>query len=313
MLDLVVKGGSLIDGTGAPAQRADIGIRAGRVVAIGDVDEEAEQTIDADGRVVAPGFVDIHTHYDAQVLWDPATTPSPLHGITTVVGGNCGFTIAPIEPQDAPYLTRMLARVEGMPIEALEAGVSYDWRTFGEYLDRIEGKLAVNAGFLVGHSAIRCTVMHDDAVGNEATPAQVDTMRRVLGESLAAGGLGFSSSTSITHNDGEGNPVPSRAASRDEIVALAGVCRDHPGTTLEFIPSIPPFTDEHTALMTDMSLAANRPLNWNILVPNAARAEHAWKTLECCSYAAEHGARVIGLTIPEPMYVHISFRSGFVL
>ena len=182
------------------------------MVAIGDVDEDATTTIDADGRVVAPGFVDIHTHYDAQVLWDPATTPSPLHGVTTVVGGNCGFTIAPVEPSETEYLTRMLARVEGMPLESLIAGVPFDWRTFGEYLDKIDGGIAVNAGFLVGHSAIRRVVMGDAAIGNEATDDQLDAMRQLLADSLAAGGLGFSSSQATTHNDGNGDPVPSRFA-----------------------------------------------------------------------------------------------------
>ena len=173
MLDLVVRGGEVIDGTGAERTRADVGVRAGRVVAIGDVEEDATTTIDADGQVVAPGFVDIHTHYDAQVLWDPAATPSPLHGVTTVVGGNCGFTIAPIEEREVDYLTRMLARVEGMPLESLLEAVKYDWRSFGEYLDRLERKVAVNAGFLVGHSAIRRVVMGDAAIGNEATDDQL--------------------------------------------------------------------------------------------------------------------------------------------
>ena len=312
MLDLLIRGADVVDGTGAPRRRADVGVRAGRVVTIGDVDEPATRVVDADGLVLCPGFVDIHTHYDAQALWDPACTPSPFHGVTTIIGGNCGFTIAPIEDSETDYITRMLARVEGMPLESLQEAVKYDWRTFGEYLDRLEGALAVNAGFLVGHSALRRVVMGADAVGNESTPEQLDAMRQLLAESLAAGGLGFSSSQATTHNDADGNPVPSRSATRDELVALCRVVRDHPGTTLEFIPSVGGFSDHDLALMTDMSLAANRPLNWNVLVPNSARAEAAWSMLESGTYAAERGARVVGLTVPDAVRSHLCFLSGFV-
>src|SRR6266540_52639 len=257
-----------------------------------------ERTIDADGHVVAPGFVDIHTHYDAQVLWDPATTPSPLHGVTTVVGGNCGFTIAPVEPSETDYLTRMLARVEGMPLESLIAGVPYDWRTFGEYLDR--------------HSAIRRVVMGDAAVGNEADDEQIAAMRRVLAESIAAGGLGFSSSQATTHNDGDGDPVPSRFATPEELVALCEVTGQHAGTTLEFIPAVGGFEEKHLRLMADMSRAANRPLNWNVLVPNAARADMVWEMLGASDYAAERGGRVLALTVPDVMRTHLTFKAGFV-
>jgi N-acyl-D-aspartate/D-glutamate deacylase len=309
MLDLKIAGGSIVDGTGTERRRADVGIRDGSVVAIGDVDEPAGRTIDASGLIVAPGFVDIHTHYDAQAFWDPALTPSPLHGVTTVVGGNCGFTIAPLAASEADYLMRMLSRVEGMPLESLATGVPWDWQTFGEYLDRLDGTLAVNAGFLVGHSALRRVAMGDRS-HEPATDDDVATMRRTLGESLAAGGLGFSSSQAPTHNDGDGEPVPSRAATRDELVALSRVVGDHPGTTLEFIPTVGPFSDEHVALMAAMSASAGRPLNWNVLVVGAA-SDTYHSQLEASDRAAEQGGRVLALTVPSVMQLHLNFRSGF--
>src|SRR5215212_1269562 len=152
MFDVVIRGGEVVDGTGAPRRRADVGIKDGRIVRVGRVDGEAATVVDATGRVVAPGFVDVHTHVDAQAFWDPALTPSSLHGVTSVMAGNCGFTLSPMEPDAADYLVRMLAVVEGMPLEALRAGVPLDWTSTGEYLDRLDGTLAVNAAFMVGHS-----------------------------------------------------------------------------------------------------------------------------------------------------------------
>jgi N-acyl-D-aspartate/D-glutamate deacylase len=310
VLDVKITGGDVVDGTGAARQRADVGIKDGRIVDVGDPDESAGRTIDASGLVVAPGFVDIHTHYDAQAFWDPALTPSPLHGVTTIVGGNCGFTIAPLAASEADYLMRMLARVEGMPLESLAEGVPWNWQSFGEYLDRLDGTLAVNAGFLVGHSALRRVVMGEAAVGEQATPEQIEQMSALLSESLTAGGLGFSSSQAPTHNDGDGNPVPSRAATRDELIALAQVVGHHPGTTLEFIPTVGPFADDHIELMTDMSVAANRPLNWNVLVVGSGTDGYV-DQLAASDRAAERGGRVVALTVPCVMQLHLNFRSGF--
>ena len=177
MFDLVLRGGTVVDGTGAPGVRADVGVRDGRIVDVGVLDDDAVAVVDAEGLLVVPGFVDPHTHYDAQLFWDPMASPSNIHGITTVIGGNCGFTLAPLDPDDADYLRRMMAKVEGMPLDALENGVEWTWRGFGEYLERVEGEgLGVNAGFLVGHCALRRRVMGKDSVGNVATPEQVDEM-----------------------------------------------------------------------------------------------------------------------------------------
>jgi N-acyl-D-aspartate/D-glutamate deacylase len=312
MLDLVIRGGTLVDGSGAPPRPADVGIRGGRVVALGKLDEPARQTLDASGRAVAPGFVDIHTHYDAQAFWDGTLSPSSFHGVTTVIGGNCGFSIAPLAPEAGEYLMTMLARVEGMPLESLRAGVPWSWKSFGEYLGLLEGKLAVNAGFLVGHSALRRVVMGERAVGNEATPEELARMVELLRQSVREGGLGFSTSLAATHNDGAGEPVPSRHASRDELMALARAIRDLPGTVLEAIPGTGLWGEKEKAIMADLSLAANRPLNWNVLAPNAIAPQYTENQLSASDYAAERGAVVVALTPPATPTVRINLASGFI-
>jgi N-acyl-D-aspartate/D-glutamate deacylase len=312
MLDLVIRGGTIVDGSGAPGRRGDVGIRAGRVVALGRVDEAARETLDAEGRAVAPGFVDIHTHYDAQAFWDGTLSPSSFHGVTTVIGGNCGFSIAPLAPDAGDYLMKMLARVEGMPLESLRAGVPWNWRSFGEYLGLLEGRLAVNAGFLVGHSAVRRVVMGERAVGCEATPDELARMVELLRQSVREGGLGFSTSLAATHNDGAGDPVPSRHASRAELLALARAISDLPGTVLEAIPGTGLWGEQEKALMTELSLAANRPLNWNVLAPNSLAPQHTENQLSASDYARERGAVVVALTPPATPTVRINLASGFI-
>ena len=317
MFDVIIRGGDVVDGTGAPGRRADVGIDGGRITEIGDLSAaEAGTVIDATGRVVAPGFIDVHTHFDAQVFWDGSLSPSPLHGVTTVLAGNCGFTIAPLSDNaaDGEYLMRMLARVEGMPLESLREGVPWNWKTTADYLDALEGNLGVNAGFMVGHSAIRRVVMGEDANRREATPDEVEAMARLLEEGLDAGGIGFSSSWARTHNDADGHMVPSRYATKEELLALCAAAGRHEGTSLEFIPAVAPvFEPWAMELMADMSVAAQRPLNWNVLAVNAANAAQSAAKLEAGDIAKAKGGKVVALTIPHSFGVRLSFASGFVL
>jgi len=317
MLDVVIRGGDVVDGTGAPRRRADVGVQDGRVVAIGDIPGEAATVIDATGRVVAPGFVDVHTHFDAQVFWDGDLTPSPLHGVTTALAGNCGFTIAPLsdDPEDGEYLMRMLARVEGMPLESLRAGVPWgEWTTSAEYLDAVDRRLGINAGFMVGHSAVRRVVMGKEATKRAANADELGRMQRLVHDALDAGALGFSSSWARTHNDADRSMVPSRFATRDELVALCRVVGDHPGTSLEFIPMVGgEFEPWAIELMTAMSAAARRPLNWNVMVANAANLAQCEQKLSASDAARAGGGKVIALTVPMNLGVRLSLASGFIL
>ncbi len=305
MLDLLLTGGTIVDGSGVDPFQADVGVRQGRIVVIGSVTEPAVSTIDVTGKIVCPGFVDLHTHYDAQLLWDQTASPSVLHGVTTVLGGNCGFSIAPLGPNDVDYIQHMMAVVEGIPIEALKGGGAWDWSSFSEYLDRIDGGLSVNAGFLVGHSTVRRVVMGQASNSEPATEAQIAAMADLVSESVAGGALGFSSSLGEGHMDGEGKPVPSSSSSFAELVALAGAVKEHPGTTLEFIPAIGLIPEERMELMADMSIAADRPLNWNLL-GSLASEEIYEQQLEASDLAERRGGHVVALTLPDMMKMRAS-------
>lgn len=226
--DLKITNGFIVDGTGAPGFEGEVGIRNGRLAAVGEAPGRAAETIDARGQVVCPGFVDIHTHYDAQILWDRMLTISPWHGVTTVVMGNCGFSVAPTRPEHRETIVRTLENVEGMTVAALRAGLGEEWPfvTFPGYLDAIEARgAAINVGALIGHTALRTWVMGEDATEREATAAEIGEMRRIVRGAMEAGALGFATSKAATHVGYQGKPVPSRAAATEEIVALAGELR----------------------------------------------------------------------------------------
>ncbi|KUJ70066.1 aminoacylase [Streptomyces albus subsp. albus] len=317
MLDHLIKGATLVDGTGAPARRADVGIRAGRIAAVGGpgtVAEAARSTEDATGLVLAPGFVDPHTHYDAQLFWDPYATPSMDHGVTTVVGGNCGFSLAPLHPDrpaDADYTRRMMSRVEGMSLAALERGAPWSWHGFGDYLDALEGRIAVNAGFMVGHCALRRHVMGPAAVGGQPDAEQLRAMVRLLHQSLEAGAWGLSTTRSGTHSDGDGRPVASRHAHPAELTALCQAVGEHPGTQLEAITEgcLDRFADAEIDLLVELTATAGRPLNWNVLTIDAAVPERVPRQLEPSERARAAGGRIVALTMPILTPMNMSLGS----
>ncbi|WP_328413499.1 D-aminoacylase [Streptomyces violaceus] len=303
MLDHLIKGATVVDGTGAPSFTADVGIRDGRIATVGTVTEEARTTEDAAGLVLTPGFVDPHTHYDAQLFWDPYATPSLNHGVTTVAGGNCGFTLAPLNPdrpEDADYTRRMMSKVEGMALVALEEGAPWSWQSFGEYLDALEGRIAVNAGFMVGHCALRRYVMGPEAVGGQPSAEQLADMVRLLREAMDAGAWGFSTTQSTSHSDGDGQPVASRHAKPRELLALSRAVGEHEGTQIEAIVAgcLDQFSDAEIDLFVEMSAVAGRPLNWNVLTVDAAVPERVPRQLLASEQARKAGGRVVALTMP---------------
>ena len=218
--DLVVRGGMVVDGTGAPGRVADVAIAGGVIQEIGPNLHGACE-LDASGCAVAPGFIDIHTHYDAQVFWDPALRPSSYHGVTTVVAGNCGFTIAPTRPEHRDTIVHTLENVEDMDPATLMAGVAWEFETFPEYLEAVRRRgTDLNFTAYVGHSALRLYVMGDAAYERGATPDEIERMAALVREAIGAGAAGFSTSFSYAHRGVDGKPVPSRFSEPDEVEAL---------------------------------------------------------------------------------------------
>ena len=257
----------IVDGSGGPGRRADLGVSDGRVIAIGDLDASttATTTIDARDRIVAPGFIDIHTHYDAQILWDRLLSISPWHGVTTVVIGNCGFGLAPTRPSHRDLVLRTLEKVEGMSLAALEAGCGTDWafETFPQYLDAIERRgMAINVGALIGHTPLRLFVMGEAATERAATADEIDRMRAIVKDAVAAGALGFASSKAPTHVGYGGKPVPSRQAAFEELLAIAGALGELRQGIIQSTAGPGLFFDEFETLARE----TGRPVTWTALL-----------------------------------------------
>ncbi len=260
--DVVIRGGLVVDGTAAPGYEADVAITDGRISEIG-AGLSGNRVLDAGGHAVTPGFVDIHSHYDAQVFWDPALTPSSFHGVTTVVAGNCGFSIAPCRPEHRDLLARTLMHVEDMDIDTLAAGIPWDFETFPEYLDSVgRHGTALNYGVYVGHTATRIYVMGEDAYERDPSSDELRAMQAVVREAMAAGAMGFATSSSGTHNGDQGRPVPSRRADLAELEALLQPLHDLGKGVAALLPG----EKIKHADVYGLQARIGRPLTWTALL-----------------------------------------------
>ena len=286
--DLLIKNGTIVDGTRMPAYRGDIGIRKGRIVAMGNLTESSTRTIDATGLVVAPGFIDIHTHYDAALSggtkWDPYASLSGWHGVTTVAIGNCGFGFAPVKPEDRERAMRRMERTESIPLSCMQHGMRWDWETFPEYLDSLErGGLGVNAASLVPYSPLRAYVLGNEAARDpeyKVTEEQLQQMKNILREGLQAGGFGFSATWSMANRDYDGGYLPTHVAPREEFLEMAKVMREFNRGAIEWTMGRALQKLGHEFLI-ELAQTSGRPVNWNAIVydpthPDSWRKELDW-------------------------------------
>src|SRR4051794_6524725 len=314
--DLIVTGGVVVDGTGLARRRADVGVKDGTIVDVGHLTESTAgaTTIDAEGLIVAPGIIDAHTHYDPQLTFDGYATSSCYHGVTTVLAGNCGFSIAPTRADDRDFITRMFAKVEGMSPVAL-SGVEWDFESFPEYLDARDGNLGVNLACYIGHSSIRRWVMGEDGSEREATPDEVEQMRQVVAEAMQAGAAGFSSSHAPTQLDGDDRPIPSRFSDLDELRVLINEAGKHLGGSISYLPhsSIGGLDEKDEELLIQLGADSRLPIiiqglgARNKVDAPTATWEHAEQFLE---HAADRGAAVFSLLRNHPFDRAFNLASG---
>jgi N-acyl-D-amino-acid deacylase len=294
--DLLIKNGRIIDGSGRPAFHGDVGVARGKIVELGRLDGPARRVIEADGRAVAPGFVDNHCHYDAQVLWDPLCTFSSHHGATSVIIGNCSLALAPVKAPDREKLAGMLSYVEAIPMDVLQAGVTWTWETFPEYMRAIGQRLAVNVGTFVGHSAVRLYAMGKDCSEREATDAELEEMRQMVRDALDAGALGLSITRNMNHFDIAGTRIPAACAPESELFALADVLREVGTGVIQCGGGTNPELKD--GLLSRLAQTCGRPIMYNTLLEQA-RQPGRWRThLAHVAKTAQSGIRAIPLCNP---------------
>lgn len=310
--DLLIRGGTVVDGTGVPGLVADLAVQDGRIVGIGAVSGRAREIIDADGLTVAPGFIDNHTHYDAQLCWDPWLTPSSWHGVTTAVLGNCGLGVAPVRDSGRQVAVQDLVSIEGMAVEALTAGVDWDWETYPQYLNAMRARRpAINVGFLAGLTPLRHYVMGEDAIERGATPAEIERIGALLDEALDAGALGFSTSRLPIDIGYKGKAVASRLANDDELAAYARRLgrRERGIIQVALLSQLGVITDAEHALIDRLQAASgNRPLTWLALLSRADMPDAGPAILERCDAQCQRGARPA--VAVRPLIASLSIRGN---
>jgi len=310
--DIVIRNGTVIDGTGAPGRRADVAVSRKRIVEIGEYKGKAARTIDAQGLVVAPGFIDPHTHYDAQICWDGATTPSSWHGVTTVVMGNCGVGIAPCRPAAREIAMRDLVNVEAIPFEVLNAGITWDWETFPQYLDAAaKRKPALNLAFLAPLTPLRHYVMHEDSLERSATPEETQKIKALLGEAMDAGAFGFSSTLLNQHMGYGGRPLACRNASREELKAYCNALRERKKGAIEIAMTkqIGVLDEPELELLDFMLAESGRPITVIAFFDRDDISEAVRTSLRKAAPLIARGARP--QTSPLPLTREVNMRNPF--
>ena len=312
-LDLAIKNGIIVDGSGGPRYRADIGIQDGKIVEVGRIRNSATEVIDAEGKVVAPGFIDGHTHMDAQVAWDPLGSCSCWHGVTSVVMGNCGFALAPCRPEQQEWLARCLEAVEDIPVEAMMAGINWTWETFPQYLDNVE-KLpkAINYGAFLGHSALRMYTMGDRALTETANEDDLKHMGDSVSEALGAGALGLSTSRASTHVTPDGSPIASRIADWSEIDYLVDVMAQRNHGIFQIGPDVSSGEAHKTFLnrLQKIAVDSGRPVMFGTLSTRQGADPFPWQSqMQYLDDTADAGGRVFGQTTTRPIIALFSIKS----
>jgi N-acyl-D-aspartate/D-glutamate deacylase len=313
MLDLVIRNGTIVDGSGMGRYRADVGVAGGRIVEIGRIRVPAQRTMDADGLIVAPGFIDGHTHMDAQVNWDPSGTCSCWHGVTTVIMGNCGFALAPCPPDQREWFARCLTAVEDIPLEAMLAGIDWRWETFPEYLATVERlPKALNYGAYIGHSALRMYTMGNRALSEPATDDDIARMVASVKQAMRAGAMGFSSSRAGTHVTPDDTPVASRIAEWRELDALVGALADLDAGIFQVGPDVSSGPRQRVFLerLRELAIATGRPVMFGTISTRQGEAPNSYRyQLDYLDRSVAAGARMFGQTTTKSINAIFSLKS----
>jgi N-acyl-D-aspartate/D-glutamate deacylase len=310
VFDLVIRDAMLLDGLGSPPRRGGVAVKDGRIVEIGRILGVSKEIVDGDGLALMPGIIDNHTHYDAQLTWDPWASPSPSLGVTTAIIGNCGFTIAPCRRSDRELVMKNLTQVEGMSLDVLRAGVRWDFETVPQYLDLLERQgSALNVAVFAGHSSIRTYVMGDAATERAATAEEVSSMRGIILDAMKAGAVGFSTSTSPAHNGEGGKPMPSRRATEDELRVLAGAL----GEVGRGVFMLTKGGHTQIAFLEELAAQAGRPVVIAALLHSSTNPDAVFHDLQKIEEANQRGRKLVGAVSCCPLAMEFTLHSPYVL